>query len=124
MLIRSWLTTKGVLAPVFDVDQGVVQRRAIVARKGIDTAQGAGGGKHVGGDDIAQQTGKFAIRQVDAVEGFKLLTKIALQRGAVSDVGTVFVFEALKFADEAVFDLLLFDDVIRCAGRQAVVEFV
>ena len=43
---------KGVFAPVFDVDQGVVERCAVVAGKGVAPAQGAGGGEHVGGNDV------------------------------------------------------------------------
>ena len=43
---------KGVFAPVLDVDQGVVERCAVVAGKGVAPAQGAGGGEHVGGNDV------------------------------------------------------------------------
>ena len=100
---------EGVLAPVLDVDQRVVQLRAVFAGEGVDAAQGFGSGEHVGGDDLVQQAGEFAIGQVNAVQGLELLAEVALQCGAVADVGAVFVFEALELADEAVFDLVLFD---------------
>jgi hypothetical protein len=66
--MRSWLTTSNVVfAPVFDVDQGVVQRGAVVAGEGVDAAQGAGGCEHVGGDNFVQQADKLAVGQLDAV---------------------------------------------------------
>ena len=51
-----------VLAPVFDVDQRVVQRRAIVAGEGVDTAHGLGRHKDIRRDDFVQQTGELGMR--------------------------------------------------------------
>jgi hypothetical protein len=114
---------EGVLAPVFEVDQGVVQRRAVFAGEGVDAAQGFGGGEYVGGDDFVQQAGKFAIGQVHAVQGLELFAEVALQRGAVADVGAVFVLEALELADEAVFNLLFLDGGAGGTGWQIVDGF-
>ena len=113
---------EGVFAPVFEVDQGVVQRRAVFAGEGVDAAQGFGSGEYVGGDDVVQQAGKFAIGQVHPVQGLKLFAEVALQRGTVADVGAVFVFEALELADEAVFNLifpdgLAWDATVQIVGR-------
>ena len=113
---------KGVFAPVFDVDQGVVERCAVVTRKCVDAAQVAGACENVGCDDVFQQPFEFAIAQIDAIECLKFLTEVALQSGAVTNVGAVFVFEALQLADKAVFDVFLFDGVSGCDGRRAVSE--
>ena len=113
---------KGVFAPVFDVDQGVVERRAVIAGEGVDAAQGAGGSENIGGDDVFKQAFEFAIAQIDAVERLKFLTEVALQSGAVTDVGAVCVFEALQLADKAVFDVFLFDGMSGCRGLRAVRE--
>ena len=43
-----------VFAPVLEVDEGVVQRRAIVAGEAVALAQGARGGEDIGGDDLVQ----------------------------------------------------------------------
>jgi hypothetical protein len=69
---------KIVLAPILEVDQRIVQRRAIIAREGIEIAKDLGGSENVGRDDLVEQPGKLAIRQLDAVEGFELLSKITL----------------------------------------------
>lgn len=100
---------EGVFAPVLDVDQGVVQRRAVVADKAAALAEGARGGKDVGGDDHFKQPREFAFGQSDAIEGLELFTEIVLEGGAVVDVGAVGVFEVAQFADESVLDALLID---------------
>ena len=109
-----------VLAPVLEVDQGVVQRGAVVAGEGVALAQGAGGGEDIRRDDVFQQAGELAVTQVDAVECLELLAEVALQCGPVPDVGAVFVLQVLQLADEAVFDLLFLDDKTGCT-RAAVV---
>ena len=83
---------EGVFAPVLDVDQGVVQRRAIVAGEIVDRAEGAGGGEDVRRDDLLQKALEFAFGEADAVEGLEFFAEILLQGGAVSNVGTVLVF--------------------------------
>ena len=101
---------KGVLAPVFDVHKGVVQRRTVVAGKGIDFAQGLGGGENVRADDFVKQAGELGIGEADAVEGIEFLAEVLFQRGAIGDVLAVFVFEFLERADEAVFDAVLSEE--------------
>ena len=106
-----------VFAPVLEVDEGVVQRRVIVAGEGIDAAQGLGRREHVRRDDLVQQAGEFAVGQLDAVQGLELLAEVALQGGAVANVSTVFILETLQLADETVFDLLFLDSMARiCNG--------
>jgi hypothetical protein len=43
---------EGVLTPVFEVDEGVVQRRAVVAGEGVDLLQGLGGGEDIQADNF------------------------------------------------------------------------
>ena len=94
-----------VLAPVLDVDQGVIQRRTVVADEAVDAAEGAGGGVDVGGDDFFEEALEFAIGQADAIETFKFLSEILLQAGAVTDVSTIFVLQITKCVDEVFFEL-------------------
>ena len=84
---------EGVLAPVLDVDEGVVERRAVVAGEAVAFAQGAGGGEDVGGDDLVEQALELAVGERDAVERLELLAEVLLQRGAVADVRAVGVFK-------------------------------
>ena len=98
-------------APILDVDQGVVKRRAVVSRERVALAQGAGGGEHIGGDDVVEQAFELGIAQVDAVERLEMLAEITLQGSAVANVVSVAVFQALQLANEAVFNLFLFDAV-------------
>ena len=95
---------EGVLAPVLDVDEGVVQRRAVIAGEAVALAEGAGGGEDVGRDDFVEQAGELAVGQVDAIERFEFLAEILLQRGAVADVRAVFVLEVLEFCNQTFFD--------------------
>ena len=75
---------KGVLAPVGDVDQGVIQWRAVVAGEGVAVAERMGGGKDVGSDNLIQQAGKLGVGELDVVEGLefsrKFLSKVARSR--------------------------------------------
>lgn len=43
---------EGVLTPVLEVDEGVVQRRAVVAGEGVDLLQGLGGGEDIRADNF------------------------------------------------------------------------
>ncbi|SMH65925.1 protein of unknown function [Acidithiobacillus ferrivorans] len=111
---------EGVFAPVLEVDEAVVQRRAVVAGEGIDAAQGLGGGENIRSDDLIQQAGELGIGEADAVERFKVLAEIGLQRGAVADVIAIVVFEVLQGADEAVFDGVLADGRMRAISGPTV----
>ena len=58
---------EGVFAPVFDIDQGVVQGGAIFALQVALLAQGLRSGEHVSGDYVIAQMGEFGIREADTV---------------------------------------------------------
>ncbi len=87
---------EGVFAPVFDVDQGVVQRRTIVAGEGVDAAHGLSRRKDIRRDDFVEQAGEFGIREMDAVERLELLTEVLLKRRSISNIWAKSVFEAVK----------------------------
>ena len=99
---------EGVFAPVLDVDEGVVQRRAVVAGEGIDLAEDLGGSENVGGDDLVEEAGELAISEADAVEGIEFLAEILLKGGAVADVRAILVFQTEELFDE-IFLKLLFE---------------
>ncbi len=69
---------EGVFAPVLDVDQGVVQRRAVIAGEGIDLAKDLGGGEDIGRDDLVEQSGKLGIGQMHSVKRLELFAEVLL----------------------------------------------
>ena len=87
---------KAVLAPLFEVHQGVLQRRAILAHEGVALAQALGVGEYAGADDLLQQA-RIAFCQVYAIERLELLAEVPLQRDAVADVEAIGVFEITQF---------------------------
>jgi hypothetical protein len=97
-----------VLAPVLDIDQGVIQWCTIVTEEGVALAQVPGGGEDVRGKDLIQQSGKFRIHQIDFVERFKFFPKIFLKRITVTDVLAICVFEIGQRVDQALFDLAFY----------------
>ena len=97
-----------VLAPVLEVDQLIVQWRAVLPLEGIGVAQGLGAGEGVGADNALQQAGKFGIGEVDAVERFEFFAEVLLQRLTVADIRAVGVFEVLQFGEQALFDVVFF----------------
>jgi len=99
---------EAVLAPVLDVDQGVVQRRAVIALEAVAFAQMAGSGKNVGCNDLLQQPVKLAVNEVDAVQALEMLAEVLLQRSAVADVRAVCVFEVGQLSDQILFNLVFF----------------
>ena len=54
---------EGVLAPVLDVDERVVERRAVVAGEAVAVAERVGGGEDVGRDDLVEQPLELAVGQ-------------------------------------------------------------
>src|SRR6476620_4380442 len=82
---------EGILTPVLDIDQGVVERRTVVACQTIYLAERAGSSEDIGRDDFVNKTPKLSVRQADAVERLKLLAEISLERGAVPDVRAILV---------------------------------
>ena len=95
---------EGVFAPVLDIDQRVVQRRAVIAREAIAVAQDAGRREDIRRDDFFKEALELALRQLDAVERLKLVPKIEFKRGTVANVFTMLVFQAAQLADEAFFN--------------------
>ena len=84
---------EGVLAPVLDVDEGVVERRAVVADERFPVAEGACGFVHVGCDDLIEESLELAIREFDTVQGLELFPEVCFKRGSIADVGAILVFE-------------------------------
>ena len=94
-----------VLAPVLDVDQGVVERRAVVALEGVDVAQGLRGVVDIRRDHAVEQALEFAVGELDAVKRLELLAEIGFQRGAVANVRPIGVFEVAQLGDKIKLDL-------------------
>ncbi len=69
---------EGVFAPVLDVDQGVVQGRAVIAGEGIELAKDFGGGEDIGRDDLVKQSGKLGIGQMHSVKRLELFAEVLL----------------------------------------------
>ena len=84
---------KAVLAPVLDVDEGVVERRAVVADKRFPVPQRAGGFVHVWCDDLIEESLELSVGEVDAVECLELLPEVHFKLGSIADLGAVFVLE-------------------------------
>jgi hypothetical protein len=105
-----------VLAPVFDVDQREVQRRAIVAGEGIDAAQGLGSDEDICRDDFVEQPGKLGIRQTDAIERFEFLAEVLFQCRAIANVWTNGILEAFKSSYKRRLDILLPKHRWKCFG--------
>jgi hypothetical protein len=97
---------EGVFAPVLDVDEGVVERGAVVADEAVDLAEQGRGGENVGGDDLVEEALEFAVGELDAVEGLEVVAEVAFDGGSVADVGAIGVFEIGQFADQRLFELL------------------
>ena len=70
---------EGVFAPVPDVDQGVVQRRAVVAGEAAPLAEGAGGGEDIRADDFLQQAGELAVGKAEAVQCLEFFPEVLFQ---------------------------------------------
>ena len=99
---------KAVFAPVLDIDQRVVKRRAIVTLKTVALAQAPGSLEYVGRDDGFQQAGEFAIGQLNGVEFLEVFTKIFFQRRAIVYVGTICIFKVFQFGDQFLLNLIFF----------------
>lgn len=104
---------EGVLAPILDVHQGVIERRAVVAGAGVDLAQGLDRGEDIGGDDLVEQPRKFAVREANAIESLELLARICLQRGAIADIRAVRALQAFQRTDKPC-------SIVPSRGRQQV----
>ena len=92
-----------VLAPVLDIDEGVVERRAVVPRERFHVAEGTCGFIHVGRDDLVQKPFELAVRELDPVQRLEPFSEIRFQRRAVTDVGAILVLEIQQLRDQVLF---------------------
>lgn len=95
---------EGVLAPVAGVDQRVVQRRAVVARKAGGFAQPLRSREDIGGNDVVQQTLVLVRGEVDAIECLELLQEVAFQCGTVADVRAQGALELAQLGDQVLLN--------------------
>ncbi len=84
---------EGVLAPVLDVDEGVVERRAVVADERFPVPERACGFVHVGCDDLIEESLELAIGECDTIQGFELFSEVCFKRCSIADVGAIFILE-------------------------------
>ena len=84
---------EGVLAPVLNVDEGVVERRAVLADERFPVPQGLGGCVHVRCNDLIEESFELAIREFNTVQRFELFPEVCFKRCSIADVGAVFVLE-------------------------------
>ena len=82
-----------VLAPVLDVDEGVVERRAVVADERFPVPEGACGFVQVRCDDLVEESLELAVGECDTIQGFELFPEVCFKRGSIADVGAIFVLE-------------------------------
>ena len=92
-----------VLAPVGDIDERVIQWRAVVAGEAVAIAQGVGRGKDVGRDDLVEQADELAFGQLDVIQCLEASAEVLLQGGAIADVRAKFVLEVAKLLDKLAF---------------------
>ncbi|SCZ84437.1 hypothetical protein NSMM_160027 [Nitrosomonas mobilis] len=90
---------EAVFAPVLEVDQRIVKRRAVITFKTVALAQMFGSGEHVWGDDRIQQAMELIAGEADAVERLELFAKVGLKLSPITDIGTVAVFEITQLVD-------------------------
>ena len=84
-----------VLAPVIDVDEGVVERRAVVADERFPVPEGACGFVNVGCDNLVEEPFELAIREFDTIQGIELFPEVCFKRCSIADVGAIYVLEVL-----------------------------
>ena len=82
-----------VLAPVLDVDEGVIERRAVVTDERFPVPEGACGFVHIWCDDLVEESLELAVGEFDTIQGFELFPEVRFKRGSIVDVGAIFVFE-------------------------------
>ena len=110
-----------VLAPVPDVDEGVVERRAVVARERFPVSEGTRRFVYVGRDGLFDEPLELAVSERDTVQGFELFPEVRLKRCSVTDVWAVFVFEIPQLRDKGIFKFPL---GCICRHREGLLPFV
>ena len=103
---------EGILAPILDVDEGVVEWCAVVAAECFAVPEGTGSFVHVRRDDLVAESLEFAVRECDTIEGFELFPEVCFKRGSITDIGAILVLEVPQFGDQVLFKI-----VFGCAYR-------
>ncbi len=84
---------EGVFAPIFDVDQGVMERRAIIAVEAVASAQSLGSCEYIWRNDLLQQPSEFGVCEINLIERLKLRAEVLLQGSTVANIRAIGVFE-------------------------------
>ena len=84
-----------VLTPVLDVDEGVVERRAVVTDERFPVPEGACGFVYIRPDDLIEESLELAVGEGDTIQGFELFPEVCFKRCSITDVGAIFVLEVL-----------------------------
>ena len=84
---------KVVLAPVLDVDEGVVERRAVVADERFPVPEGACGFVHIGCDDLIEESLELAVGECDTIQGVELFPEVCFKRRSIADFRAILVLE-------------------------------
>ena len=58
---------EGVLAPVLDIDEGVVERRTVVADERFPVAERPGGFVNIGCDNLVEEPFELAVGECDTI---------------------------------------------------------
>ena len=82
-----------VLAPVLDVDEGVVERRPVVTDERFPVPERTSGFVHIRCDDLVEESLELAVGECDAIKGCELFPEVCFKRCTIADVGAVFVLE-------------------------------
>ncbi len=96
---------EGVLAPIFDVDEGVVEWRAVVAGETVDLTEFGCSREDIWSDDLIEQATELAISELDSVEFLEFLSKVLFKCFPVSYVRAVVILQAAELANELIFKL-------------------
>jgi hypothetical protein len=96
---------KGVLAPVANVDEHVIERRAVVAREPVAVTKRVGGGENVGSDDFVEWALEFVVGELDVVDRLEFPAEIFFRRSAVPDVRALLILQVAKRLDKLFFKL-------------------
>jgi hypothetical protein len=98
-----------VLAPVLEVDQGVLEGRPVLSLEIVDLPQALGRGEDVAFNNAGEEPLELGVGEADPVELLELLPEVALQGLAVPDIWTIGVFQVVsELSDKALFDLGFF----------------
>ena len=85
-----------VLAPVLDVDEGVIERRAVVADERFPVAELPGGFVNIWCDNLVEESLELAVGERDTIQGFETFSlKFASSVCSIADVAATLVLEVL-----------------------------